>query len=170
MVAVVIAATLSGIFSGTFFGTFSSTLAQTSSGVVAVEIYSGRDGVWHSVTAEIADTPELRQRGLMHRRSLPADHGMLFIFPRPQPLSFWMRNTYISLDIMYFASDGRWVNTRAHTPPLSETPQPSRGAAQFVLEMVAGSGRRLGVGRGSRLVVKNCQRLNIPLDSGICRR
>lgn len=148
--------------------------ASSNGGIIAIEVYgvnnSDGEGVWHPITAELADTPELRQQGLMHRRTLPPDHGMLFVFPRASMQSFWMKNTYISLDIMYFASNGNWVNTRAHTPPLSEKSLPSAAPAQYVLEMIAGSGRRLGIGRGSRLVVKNCQRVNIPLDSPVCHR
>ena len=145
--------------------------AQTSPlPMVAVELYDADKQIWHPLLAEVAMTPATRQRGLMHRRHLADDQGMLFIFPESQPLAFWMKNTYISLDIMYFTGAGRWVNTRAHTPPLSEETQPSTAPAQFVLEMVAGSGKRLGVGRGSRLRILDCASLAISPTSAICRR
>ncbi|MFI4924838.1 MAG: DUF192 domain-containing protein, partial [Vicinamibacteria bacterium] len=64
----------------------------------------------YPVSAEVAQTPDQRSLGLMFRFSLPADHGMLFVFPEPQPLGFWMRNTYIPLSIAYIDADGRIVS------------------------------------------------------------
>ncbi len=64
----------------------------------------------HKITAEVAATPEQRSTGLMHRFSLRPDHGMIFVFERPEPQSFWMKNTFIPLSIAFIAPDGRIIN------------------------------------------------------------
>lgn len=103
---------------------------------------------------EIADDDEERARGLMFRDAMPADHGMLFVFPRAEPQAFWMRNTRIPLDIMYFDARRRLVSVAAGVPPCT-TPQcpsyPSEGPAQYTLELNAGKARELGVKRGDEL-------------------
>ncbi|CAG0983428.1 hypothetical protein BURK1_01866 [Burkholderiales bacterium] len=101
----------------------------------------------HTVTAEVAGTPEQRTIGLMYRFSLPADHGMLFVFAAPQPLAFWMRNTYIPLSIAYIDADGRILNV-ADMAPRDESTHASHGAALYALEMRKGwfAERRLGPG------------------------
>lgn len=91
----------------------------------------------YRVTAEIADTEDERRRGLMFREELPANHGMLFVFPDEAPRSFWMRNTEIPLSIAYIDADGRIVSMHEMTP-FSEEPVPSRGAAQYALEVNRG--------------------------------
>jgi uncharacterized membrane protein (UPF0127 family) len=102
-------------------------------------------------TAEIAITPEERKRGLMYRRALPENHGMLFVFEQPARRSFWMRKTTIPLDIGYFTSDGR---LREIYPlyPLNETAVASkRTDIQFCLEMEQGWFAAKGIGPGSEL-------------------
>ena len=79
----------------------------------------------HAVSAEVAQTPDQRALGLMYRFSLPADHGMLFVFPEPQPLGFWMRNTYIPLSIAFIDAEGRIVNVEDMAPH-DESSHPSR--------------------------------------------
>jgi uncharacterized membrane protein (UPF0127 family) len=106
---------------------------------------------------EIADTSEKQALGLMFRDSMPDDRGMLFIFPIEAPRSFWMKNTRIPLDIMYFDKDFRLVSISADTPPcrVSRCPSfPSVAPAQYVLELNAGKAAELGVGLGDRLTVK----------------
>ena len=91
------------------------------------------------------------QRGLMHRKSLGADDGMLFIFRRPQPMGFWMRNTTIPLDIGYFNSAGELREIYA-MHPLDEKTVQSRGRdLQFALEMNQGWFKRAGVAPGAKL-------------------
>jgi uncharacterized protein len=102
-------------------------------------------------TAEIADTPELRQRGLMFRHQLPQDRGMLFDWGEVQPISMWMRNTYVSLDMIFIAADGRVVRIAAATEPLSETTIASGGPVAAVLEVVAGTAERIGLKPGDRV-------------------
>ena len=104
----------------------------------------------HAVDAEVAATPHERQIGLMSRFNLPADRGMLFVFPRPEPLSFWMRNTYIPLSIAFIDAEGRILNVE-DMAPRDETGVPSRGAALYALEMRKGWFADRGVVAGARV-------------------
>jgi len=94
---------------------------------------------------EIADDDREREQGLMYRRSMPADHGMLFDFNPPQQVSFWMHNTVLSLDIIYIGADGRIVNIAANAPPFSDDGIPSQGRVRGVLEINAGRAAALGI-------------------------
>lgn len=107
-------------------------------------------------TVEVADEPEKQALGLMFRRSLPDDHGMLFIFPREAPRSFWMKNTRIPLDIMYFGGDLRLVSVAANAQPcrVEQCPgYPSAGPARYVLELNAGKASELGLAPGDAMVL-----------------
>jgi hypothetical protein len=108
-----------------------------------------------TVDAELATTPEARTHGLMERASLPADHGMLFIFEVARPLSFWMFNTLIPLDII-FADAGRRITSISVSappcrPPLRCPTYSSHGPAQFVLEVNAGTVAKAGIDVGDEL-------------------
>lgn len=96
------------------------------------------------ITAEIAATPEDRSEGLMFRESLPEDHGMLFIYPREVPLSFWMRNTPLPLSIAFADAGGRIVRIAA-MEPYSDAPVPSGYPARYALEMRRGWFQQRGV-------------------------
>jgi uncharacterized membrane protein (UPF0127 family) len=100
---------------------------------------------------EIADTPQTRAQGLMFVESLPSTAGMLFIFPDERIRTFWMRNTLVSLDILYFDAEGRWVSAQENAVPLDETTLPSDGPAQYVLEINAGLVERFGMGPGTEI-------------------
>ena len=105
---------------------------------------------------EIADTQEKQALGLMFRDSMPRDEGMIFIFPNEAPRSFWMKNTRIPLDIMYFDKDLKLVSISADTPPcrVSRCPSyPSSKPAMYVLELNAGMAAELGVGPGDLLEI-----------------
>lgn len=102
----------------------------------------------HEFMVEIADTDELRQRGLMFRPPLEDDRGMLFEFPTSREQSFWMRNTPNSLDIIYIAPNGRIVSIASHATPFSESPIPSNGPANGVLELRAGRAEEIGAKAG----------------------
>ena len=102
----------------------------------------------YPVSAEVAQTPDQRALGLMYRFSLPADHGMLFVFPEPQPLGFWMRNTYIPLSIAYIDADGRIVSV-ADMAPRDESSHPSKGPALYALEMRKGWFAEHGIAPGA---------------------
>lgn len=112
---------------------------------------------------EIADTHESRSRGLMYREQMPADVGMLFLFERQEPQAFWMKNTKIPLDILYFDRDFRLVGWSLNTPPCSlgdRCPNyPSGAPAQYVLELNAGTSARLGVQLGAVLDVSGVPQL-----------
>jgi hypothetical protein len=114
-----------------------------------LEIIS-RNGV-HPFAVELAVTPEEQAKGLMFRRELPEGRGMLFDFHRDQNLEFWMKNTYISLDMIFIRSDGTITRIAANTPPLSEDRISSGGPARAVLEVIAGTARKLGIAAGDRV-------------------
>jgi uncharacterized protein len=110
----------------------------------------------HRFEVEIADTEDARERGLMFRTHLAAGHGMLFIYPDARSRNFWMKNTLIPLDILFFDADKRLINISADTPPCKTTDCPtysSAAAAQFVLELKAGIARKTGLKRGDVLTV-----------------
>ena len=104
---------------------------------------------------EIADDDDERARGLMFRDHLPADAGMLFIHEDEAPRSYWMMNTRIPLDILYFDSALRLVSQRRDTPPCPPRercpPYPRGAPARFVLELNAGEAARLGLRDGATL-------------------
>jgi uncharacterized membrane protein (UPF0127 family) len=108
-----------------------------------------------AIDAELATTPETRTHGLMQRISLPGDQGMLFIFERPQPLSFWMFNTLIPLDIIFVDAQRRISSIAASVPPcrppLRCPTYSSRGPAQFALEVNAGTAVKAGIHVGDEL-------------------
>jgi uncharacterized membrane protein (UPF0127 family) len=104
----------------------------------------------HRITAEIAQRPAERQRGLMFRESLPPDHGMLFIFPAETVQTFWMRNTTLPLSIAYADSRGRIVRI-ADLAPLDERPVTSVGPARYALEMNRGWFQAHAVVAGDRI-------------------
>jgi uncharacterized membrane protein (UPF0127 family) len=91
----------------------------------------------YRITVEVTSTIEQRAAGLMHRFSLQPDHGMLFVFDRPQPLAFWMKNTYIPLSIAFVDAGGRIVNIE-DMKPLDESTHTSRGPALYAIEMKQG--------------------------------
>ena len=103
---------------------------------------------------EIAQTLEQRQKGLMFRTQLPADHGMLFIQPQAAPAAFWMKNTYIPLDLLYFDDAGRLQEIHAEVPPCTVSDCPSyvsNGPIKYILEINAGSAQRFGLKPGAQL-------------------
>jgi len=100
---------------------------------------------------EVADTPQLRQRGLMFRRELPADQGMLFDFGKPRPVQMWMKNTYVPLDMIFIRADGTVIGIGADTVPLSEDTVGVAEPVKGVLEVVAGTAARIGLKPGDRI-------------------
>ncbi len=114
-----------------------------------VEIAS-KTGV-HAFAVELATTDAERAQGLMNRKELPEGQGMLFDFHRDQEVGFWMKNTYISLDMIFIRSDGRIMRIAENTQPLSETIVPSNGPVRAVLEVIAGTSRKLCIAVGDRV-------------------
>lgn len=100
---------------------------------------------------EIADDPAERAEGLMFREALADNAGMLFLYPEPQPVKFWMKNTPLSLDIVFVRQDGVIARIAERTTPFSEELIPSGEAVSAVLEVKGGLMRQLGVAAGDRL-------------------
>lgn len=104
---------------------------------------------------EVAADPASRAQGLMYRDSLADGHGMLFIHDHEEPQAYWMKNTHIPLDILYFDNQRRLVSQQRDVPPCSAgdrcPPYPSGASARFVLELNAGQAARLGLLDGAQL-------------------
>ena len=87
----------------------------------------------------------------MFRQRLPEDRGMLFDFGEPRPVSMWMKNTYIPLDMIFIRADGTIRRIAANTEPLSERTVPSSGAVRYVLEVIGGTAKKLGIEPGDKV-------------------
>ena len=138
----------------------SSLFLLLASGCASASDPDGTDRHWVQVggeryTVEIADDDAERARGLMFREHMDEDAGMLFIHEREAPRSYWMMNTRIPLDILYFDEDLRLVSQRRDTPPCPPDTQcpayPSDAPARYVLELNAGEAARLGLEAGALL-------------------
>lgn len=110
-----------------------------------------KDSVIQAIDIEIADTPDTRTQGLMWRRTMEEKQGMLFIMEENEPQSFWMLNTYLSLDIIYVNEDQEIVSIQANTTPQSTQSVPSGAPAKYVVEVVAGFCERFGLQVGDRI-------------------
>ena len=135
--------------------TIALTALITSAGAVLscdVETASLR-GDWGrvDVRVEVADDPQERSLGLMHRESMPKLSGMLFIYETPQRVAFWMRNTLIPLDMLFIDPDGRVAAIHENAIPLDETAIPGGDGRLAVLEINGGLARQLGITEGSEL-------------------
>jgi uncharacterized protein len=119
--------------------------AQTGLAEVPLTIRS-KNGV-HRFTVEVAATPEQQERGLMFRRSIGADRGMIFPYQPAQEVAFWMKNTLIPLDIVFIRADGTIVRI-VNAEPMDLTPLPSGEPVTGVLEIRAGRAAELGIKEG----------------------
>lgn len=111
---------------------------------------ASKSGV-HFFSVELAQTDAERSKGLMFRKELPEGQGMLFDFHRDQDVAMWMQNTYVSLDMLFIAGDGRIVNIAENTVPMSTRIVSSARPVRAVLEVVAGTTRKLGIAPGDRV-------------------
>ncbi len=100
---------------------------------------------------EIADTPKSRSRGLMHREHLPRRHGMLFLFGKPQPVSFWMKNTFIPLDMLFFDKTGQLVSLNRNAEPFSTVNFHGGQNVFAVLEINGGLSEQFGIETGTEI-------------------
>lgn len=110
----------------------------------------------HRFTVEIADTRATREHGLMDRTAMPQDHGMLFVFADAEPRTFWMKDTLIPLDMLFFDNAKRLVTILRDVPPCRADPCPvyaSGKPARYVLELNAGTAARIGARKGDVLGV-----------------
>ena len=109
-----------------------------------------RNGV-QVFSVEMATTEEEKQTGLMYRKELADGKGMLFDFKPEQEVSMWMKNTYVSLDMIFIRADGRILRIAENTEPMSTKIISSRGPARAVLEVVAGTAQKYGIRPGDRV-------------------
>jgi uncharacterized protein len=123
--------------------------AARAAGQDTIEIVT-RTGV-HAFSVELATNTAERAVGLMYRKELPEGRGMLFDFHDEQPVQFWMHNTYISLDMIFIASDGRVVRVAENAKPMSDELIPSGRPVRAVLEVIAGTARKFGIAAGDRV-------------------
>ncbi|MDQ2971778.1 MAG: DUF192 domain-containing protein [Pseudomonadota bacterium] len=110
----------------------------------------------HRIHVEVAADDASRAHGLMDRTSMPADHGMLFVFPNEAVRSFWMKNTLIPLDMLFFDGQRKLITLLRDVPPCRSDPcpaYPSAAPARYVLELNAGAASKLGVREGNRMTL-----------------
>lgn len=105
----------------------------------------------HKITVEVADEEGERNTGLMFRQSLGDDEGMIFLYTHEEDISMWMKNTYISLDMIFVRSNGTISRIETGTEPFSENIISSGGKVLAVIEMKAGSAKRLGLKLGDKV-------------------
>ncbi|GAB3350164.1 DUF192 domain-containing protein [Lysobacter tyrosinilyticus] len=134
-------------------------IAMLSAGLLLSGCATGK-GDWVELggqrySVEIADDDAERARGLMFRDEMAADHGMLFIHDSEEPQSYWMKNTRIPLDILYFDNERKLVSQQRDVPPCALgdgcPPYPSDAPARYVLELNAGEAARLKLVSGAQL-------------------
>lgn len=141
---------------GKWFG-LGAALALVASQGIAAE--ACRDdavflrGDWGNarISVDVADTPEDRSQGLMFVESMPTMSGMLFVYEREQPVSFWMKNTLIPLDMIFADGSGVVQSVHENAVPGDLTSIPGGTNIQFVLELNAGMARRLGIDAGTEM-------------------
>lgn len=116
---------------------------------ISIERRDGRD----SLRVWLALTPTEQQQGLMHIRELPRDRGMLFLLDAPRPMDMWMKNTNVSLDMLFFDASGRITHIHPRARTQSEDIISSQGTVAGVLELLAGEAERRGIRKGDRIVL-----------------
>lgn len=118
---------------------------------LTIERANGRDTlrVW------VADTQARKEQGFMWIRDLPADYGMVFPLDPPREFNLWMKNTYVSLDMLFYDNRGRITHIAERATPLSEDIIPSGGVVSGVVEILGGEVARRGIRIGDRLVIRS---------------
>jgi uncharacterized membrane protein (UPF0127 family) len=138
------------------------TSTQTNNNDVTTDVHFKKEGelrfldgktdkLISKIDIEAALTPEEEQQGLMFRRSMADSLGMLFVFDLEEQQSFWMKNTYIPLDIIYVSAKKEIVSIAQNCKPLSEESIPSEGNAKFVVEVNGGYAAKLGLKKGDKI-------------------
>ncbi len=141
-----------GLIAALFLCLLSGAAAAQSSPTAPVEplVITGRNGP-HRFEVEVMRNDADRARGLMFRRSMAPDHGMLFDFATVAPVAMWMKNTYLPLDMLFIRANGTIARVAADTEPLSTKVIPSGEPILSVLELNAGTAARLGIRAGDRV-------------------
>jgi len=120
-----------------------------AAGQDTIEIVTG-SGV-HAFSVELASNDAERERGLMFRKTLPEGHGMLFDFQTDQPVSFWMHNTYLPLDMIFITGTGKISHIAENATPMSDALIPSGGPVRGVLEVIAGTVHKYDIAVGNQV-------------------
>ena len=123
-------------------------LQRFPTGELMIESANGR----HKFRVELATTPAQLEQGLMFRQSMAPDSGMLFDFRHPMPVSMWMKNTFIPLNMLFIDAQGRIINIAERTVPHSLDPVSAAAPARAVLELNGGTASRLGIRPGDRVL------------------
>ena len=123
--------------------------ARAQEGVEGLDIITATGP--HHFSVEVMRTDAGREKGLMFRRNMPKDRGMLFDFKTEQPVMMWMKNTFLPLDMVFISRDGKVVNVAENAEPLSEAIIASDGPVFAVLEVNAGEARQIGVKPGDEV-------------------
>lgn len=110
------------------------------------------DARLHKFKVWLADEPRRRERGLMFVKQLADDEGMLFVYEQPMGISMWMKNTFIPLDMVFVAADGKVINVVENTEPQSLKTIDSAGAALGVVELKGGTAKKLRIAKGARVM------------------
>ena len=129
-----------------FFGLLLSGAALAQTAMPVVELTAG----FHRIEAEVAATDQNRQTGLMQRKSMPAQRGMLFVFPQPNAYCMWMRNTLIPLSVAFLDAEGKIINIE-DMQPQTEDNHCAKKMASYALEMNLGWFTQRGLKAGTRL-------------------
>jgi len=135
--------------SSLFFSVACSRTEGQASGLRTVQAKVFRDTKeLASFTLEVAETPQQQAKGLMFRTEMSEKNGMIFVYPREQHNSFWMKNTYISLDMLFLDSKRKIVGILHNVPVLNEEPRSVNAKSKYVVELVAGVSQKKGLKEG----------------------
>jgi uncharacterized membrane protein (UPF0127 family) len=140
--AAILAATVIAIICGLLF------YLNRSRGTARVDFRKADGSYTQPFYLEVAKTEGQRRRGLMFRKSLPYNGGMIFIFPKEEVRSFWMMNTYVSLDMIFLSSDWKVQGILESVPILNEEPRRIDKPSKYVIELPAGSAKKYGIEPG----------------------
>lgn len=146
----VIARFLTGLLAVLFLLTAGWSVHALPRDIIVIRASDGN----YRFNVELAATEAERAQGLMFRKELPTNAGMLFLYDRDQAVTFWMRNTYLPLDMVFIAADGKITQIVKNTKPLSENLIPSYTYIRAVLELNAGITNRYGIRVGDRVDYK----------------
>jgi uncharacterized membrane protein (UPF0127 family) len=124
-------------------------LGAASASAEPLVIHAG--GSAYKFEVEVVTTPETRAQGLMFRKAMPPNAGMLFIYPGEQAVSFWMKNTLIPLDMLFVKADGSIAHIAHNAVPMDETPIDSGASVKAVLEINGGTANALGIKEGDKV-------------------
>ena len=127
-------------------------VAQTGLATVPLTIQTATGK--HRYTVEVAASPQAQETGMMYRRSMPANHGMIFPFATSRVLTFWMENTWLPLDLVFIGDDGKVVSIAADAKPMSRDIISSQVPARSVLELNGGEAARIGLRPGDMVSYK----------------